>query len=296
MQAPKQRTTHEHTMDINTLPLEIVSIILTFAAKDNPLFLYTIAIRVCTTWKNLAVTLGNKADALHTAQHHSGPWVQRLAPLFHFTAEDIRSKDNLMLRASCASGDLPTTQWLVSTFKLTHIDARSKQYAAFRAACRNGHIQTAKWLKTTFNMTPKEIAIKSDDTCKSCITNGHPAVAEWLITIIMPPDFIRHNNLEYDVFIIDSLYWSLRSYHFFSAKRLLDHYSIQKQECTGLLASICAARNDRACRWLIEQFGFTPTDLKNTYESYESDKAWMHEMCMMSTQQSPKEDAICTTK
>lgn len=93
-----------------------------------------------------------------------------------------RENKRLALWSACATGCLPTVQWLVE--RLSSEDVSFDKNKAFRVACHHGQLDVAKWLADFLKLTEKDVE-RSNALEWSC-RSGQLAVVEWLAS--------RYNN------------------------------------------------------------------------------------------------------
>ena len=106
---------------------------------------------------------------------------QWLVERFELTAEDVKSKDNWVLRMSCSCGHLEVAQWLAVHFNLTARDARSYNNHALHMSCSHGHLEVAQWLTKTFGLTAEDARSNRNYALWKSCEHGHIAVVQWLV-------------------------------------------------------------------------------------------------------------------
>jgi ankyrin repeat protein len=116
-------------------------------------------------------------DACKTGSLEEAQWLAESTPL---RPQDVRSSNNLALRATCENGRLEVVQWLIDEFALTRDDASEcakDGRSALSCACVNAHFDVAKTLMESFCFSPEAAIAALHAAC----SNGQLEMCKWLV-------------------------------------------------------------------------------------------------------------------
>lgn len=170
--------------------------------------------------------------------------VQLVVRRFVVTADDVRMRDNQVLRRCCECGRLEIAKWLVDRFDLTVDDACADNDALI-SACERGDLEVAQWLAERFALTNDGI----DDAMSLACEMGHLEIVQWLVD--------QFDLTADDIRIDDN--WILRcacvDENLPIAQWLVDRFALTADDAMAVLDTPCEEGNMRVAWWLCDRFG-----------------------------------------
>lgn len=120
-------------------------------------------------------TIDDLCHPLYSACYNNNLDVVKTLHKIGITIDNVRHKDNVILRWCCRDHSLPTIKWLHSTFGFTNEDVRSYDNDLFYAVVYNNELSVVMWLCENFNFEVSDI---NEHLCKLC-SGGHNNMVKW---------------------------------------------------------------------------------------------------------------------